>query len=217
MLTDSYINNLTGGSDAATTKTPSEEGVWVSQWETIHAGALLMAGSAITEKSWAHLRQAEDVMSTAKAGFDPLVVAIMGVRAPDLSNRLLAALHTAGQHATADQINAAQALIKQNAEQMDARRQAARAEQRPARPQSPKVDLGLPPIGTQLTLCALPYRVLKNINLADRPKFGYVSHDGKEFRVISDQPMTAGQTVRVTAHDVLKHYGVQFHLRVEMV
>ena len=123
MLTDSYINNLTGGSDAATTKTPSEEGVWVSQWETIHAGALLMAGAAITEKRWAHLRQAEDVMSTAKAGFDPLVVAIMGVRAPDLSNRLLAALHIAGQNATKDQIKAAQALIKSNAEQMEARRQ----------------------------------------------------------------------------------------------
>ena len=217
MLTDSYIAHLTGGSDAATTKTLSEEGVWVSQWETIHKGSILMAGAAITEKAWAHLRQAEDVMSTAKAGFDPLVVAIMGVRAPDLSNRLLAALHTAGQHATAEQIKAARALMKANAEQMDARRQAARAEQRPIRTPEPKVDLGLPAIGTQLTLCALPYRALKNINLACRPKFGYVSHDGKEFRVISDQPMTAGQTVRVVAHDVLKHYGVQYHLRVEMV
>lgn len=217
MLTDSYINHLTGGSDAATTATLSQEKIWVSQWETIHRGAILMAGAAITERSWAHLRQAEGIMSDAQAGFDPLVVAIMGVRAPDLSNRLLAALHTAGQHATADQIKAARALIKTNAEQMDARRQTARAEQRPARPQAPKVDLGLPQIGTQLTLCALPYRALKNINLACRPKFGYVSHDGKEFKVISDQPMTAGQTVRVTAHDVLKHYGVQFHLRVEMV
>lgn len=217
MLTDSYINHLTGGVDAATTATLAQEGVWVSQWETIHAGAILMAGAAITEKSWAHLRQAEGIMSDAKAGFDPLVVAIMGVRAPDLSNRLLAALHTAGQHVTADQIKAAQALIKQNAEQMEARRQAARKEQRPVRTTAPKADLGLPAIGTQLTLCALPYRILKNINPADRPRFGYVSYDGKEFRVISDQQMTAGQNVRVTAHDVLKHYGVQFHLRVEMV
>lgn len=123
MLTDSYIAHLTGGSDAATTKTPSEKGLWVSQWETIHAGAVLMAGRAITKKAWPHLRQAEGVMSDAKAGFDPLIVAIMGVRAPDLSNRLLAALHTAGQHATADQIKAAQALIKSNAEQMETRRQ----------------------------------------------------------------------------------------------
>jgi hypothetical protein len=123
MLTDSYINHLTGGSDAAITKNLKEEGVMVSQWETIHRGAILMAGAAITERSWAHLRQAEGIMNDAKAGFDPLVVAIMGVRAPDLSNRLLAALHTAGQHATADQIKVAGALIKTNAEQMEARRQ----------------------------------------------------------------------------------------------
>jgi hypothetical protein len=123
MLTDSYIEHLTGGSDAAITATLSQERDWVSQWETIHRGAVLMAGAAITERSWAHLRQAEGIMSDAQAGSDPLVVAIMGVRAPDLSNRLLASLHTAGQHATSDQIKAARALIKANAEQMDARRQ----------------------------------------------------------------------------------------------
>lgn len=124
MLTNSYINHLNGGSDAAVTSSVSSEAVWVSQWETIHKGAILMAGAAIKEQSWAHLRQAEGIMSDAKAGFDPLVVAIMGVRAPDLSNRLLEALHIAGQHATDDQINkAAQALIRSNAEQVEARRQ----------------------------------------------------------------------------------------------
>lgn len=123
MLTDSYINHLTGGNGAAI-ETDGDNAVRLAcqQWQAIHSGAVLMAAAAIAEKSWAHLRQAEEIMASAKAGFDPLVVAIMGNRAPDLSNRLMQALHQAGTHATSDQLAAARKIIKANREQMEARR-----------------------------------------------------------------------------------------------
>lgn len=124
MLTDSYINHLTNANDVGVQNDGDDNAVRLAcqQWQAIHSGAILMAAAAIAEKSWAHLRQAEEIMSSAKAGFDPLVVAIMGNRPPDLSNRLMQALHQAGTHATADQIAAARAAIKANREQIDARR-----------------------------------------------------------------------------------------------
>jgi len=212
MLTDSYINHLTGGENEVAIIHGGANAVRLAcqQWQAIHSGAVLMAAAAIAEKSWAHLRQAEDVMSTAKSGFDTLVVAIMGNRAPDLSNRLMQCLHQAGSHATADQLAAARAAIKANREQMKSRRR-----EKPVRPAvQPTVGLkkDLPPVGAVLVLQEFPYQVRKKI---DGHIGGFVEWEGETFRVETSAPI--GAEIKITAQKTQSLYGIKFHLTGEAI
>jgi hypothetical protein len=212
MLTDSYINHLTNANIVGVQNDGDDNAVRLAcqQWQAIHSGAILMAAAAIAEKSWAHLRQAEDVMSSAQAGFDPLVVAIMGNRAPDFSNRLMQALHQAGTHATADQLAAARTAIKANREQMDARRR-----EKPVRPAvQPTVGLkkDLPPVGAVLVLREFPYSVRKKF---DGHVGGFVEWEGETFRVETSAPI--GAETKITAQKTQSLYGIKFHLTGEAI
>lgn len=212
MLTDSYIKDLIGGGDAVI-QNDGDNAVRIAcqQWQAIHSGAILMAAAAIDQQSWAHLRQAEDVMSSAKAGFDPLVVAIMGNRAPDLSNRLMQALHQAGTHATAGQLATARAAIKANREHIELRRREKPV--RPAvQPTVARLKKDIPPVGAVLVLRDFPYSVRKKL---DGHVGGFVEWEGETFRVETNAPI--GAKIKITAQKNQSLYGIKFHLTGEAI
>lgn len=101
------------------------------QWLAVARGAALMAQQAIKAKSWAQLRQAEDIMDSPQACGDLVVAAIFGGKGPDMGNRLLAALHAAGEMASNEAVVSAKAAVaahrSQQAHAASQRQQAERA------------------------------------------------------------------------------------------
>ena len=113
---------LTGSHDPAQKPQSSA----CEDWNLIWRGAVLAADTAIQSRDWVILRQMQEIQSRAASGRDAVISSVFGGEAPDLSNRVLSALHQAGKTATPEQVKAGLTAISRNADELAAKKRAAR-------------------------------------------------------------------------------------------